>query len=93
MSEEKFNHIKKKAEIYVNYILAGKTLPDISESKDALCAVCDLIYNENERGGIKSENTDGYSVTFESESDFLSRVYDEIKAYLANTGILYRGIF
>ena len=88
---EKFYYIEKKAEKYVESMLLGKK-SDISEVKDAVCAVCELIYNEEKRGGIKSENTDGYSVTFSETEIFKEKVYDVIRIYLANTGLLYSGI-
>lgn len=61
--------------------------------KDAVCAVCELIYNEEKRCGIKSENTDGYSVTFEENGNFKEKVFDVIRIYLANTGLLYSGMY
>ena len=90
--EEDFEHIEKKAVVYVNYALVGN-LGDSDAEKDAVCAACELIYKEKDRSGIKSENTDGYSVTFDTGSDFTLKILDEIKIYLANSGKLYRGIY
>lgn len=89
---KEFYHIESKATVYVNYVLLGN-MKDTDEFKNAVCAVCELIYNESKRGGIKSENNDGYSVTFEEIGDFYDRVIDVVKVYLSNTGLLYRGIY
>ena len=91
ISLDKFYSIEKKACVYVNGAIGGKN-SDIGEVKDAVCAVCELIYNEEKRNGIKSENTDGYSITFSETESFKEKVFDVISIYLANTGLLYRGI-
>ena len=88
---EKFYHIEKKASAYVKNAILNKN-SDITEVKDAICATCELIFNEEKRNGIKSENNDGYSVTYSDNSCFAQKVYDIITIYLANTGLLYRGM-
>jgi len=88
---DKFYHIEKKACVYVKNAILNKN-SDITEVKDAVCAVCELIYNEEKRNGIKSENNDGYAVTYFDNPSFTQKVNDVITIYLATTGLMYCAI-
>lgn len=64
-----------------------------------LCEVAEILYQEEQRkqqsGGqeIQSENTDGYSVTYVSETGSLHReISGVIRRYLAHSGLLYAGV-
>ena len=73
--------------------------------RDAVCAVAECLYKfdatraTDEQGReIASENNDGYSVTFrntgtaDAQNAADAAVMDVIQTYLADTGLLYRGI-
>ena len=64
--------------------------------------MCDVIYNLTANDGkiVKSENTDGYSVSYvteridgqDAEKVLENKLYRIAKVYLGNTGLLYRGV-
>lgn len=64
-------------------------ITDLSEEVAVLCVfeVGEILYLESVRLGVKSENTDGYSVTYDSKK---AEIYPVIKRYLVN--YLYRGV-
>lgn len=98
MPEEQFAPSVRKAESYIRYLtsLNGDIFAVFNDMvKDAVCAVADVYYEaqvEKEKqardgrvGRIKSENNDGYSVTYVSEQ-IDGQVSEEVvkkKAYAA----------
>ena len=67
--------------------------PYPEEVKLTCCAIADIIYIDGQTDGIASENTDGYSVTYEKgTTSTRQKAYDAASMYLADTGLLYRGI-
>ena len=76
--------------------------------KDATCAVCEVLQEESERiqnsaygvKEVKSENTDGYSVSFVTEQNegesresvMWKKKYAAARTYLIHTGLLYLGV-
>lgn len=105
LPEEEFSRLIGRACAYVQYMTLGKGCGDTDGEKLAACAVTD-VYADAERKqesgsvGIKSENNDGYSVSYvteqkdgESWEEALSRkAYQAARPYLLPTGLLYRGI-
>lgn len=80
-----FNRVKKLTEI-----------PDCV--KDAVCAMCEAYAGLEVSGSerkIKSENNDGFSQTFKEydENAIHKQVANAGKSYLANTGLLYKGVY
>ena len=78
---------------------------ELDEVKLATCAICDLLANDekarSQHSGrtVVSENTDGYSVTYESgrngdtADNLLTRkIYKAAELYLEPTGLLYAGV-
>ena len=76
---------------------------EISNLKDCCCDMADTIYQVRFSGSgkeKKSENTDGYSVTYVTESTdgqslettLKGKLYDICKLYLSGTGLLYCGV-
>ena len=47
---------------------------------------------QEERQGKTSENTDGYSVTFETEEQLNGKLYDIAYVYLGHTGMMNFGV-
>ena len=95
--EPSFPALEKKAEAFLHRITFGrvKRLPEIpNEVKDAICAIAEYNFQEGKKKpGIKSENIDGYSVSFgdSTEASRNTELYGVAKNYLSNTGLLHRG--
>lgn len=107
MPEESFERNIVQASALINYFTFDRAEKQITEKvKLATCAVCDVIQNNqlqtehnNGHGEVKSENNDGYSVSFvttqkegETPEEALQRkAYQAAYLYLSGTGLLYRG--
>lgn len=106
INQDIFDIYSQKAERLVDYLTFNriKKLSDIPiEVKNAVCAVIEVYVkysnkyeNAAQQNGIKSENTDGYSVTYienstNIEKQMLDTAIRQAKIYLSGTGLLYRG--
>ncbi len=81
----------RKAEIYVDNLIFGREPGNHEESvKLAVCNVAEMLYLDESRQGIASENADGYSVSY-SGGDSGKNIYDAAAVYLADSGLLYAG--
>ena len=90
LSVDDFKSLEPRASDYVKFYL-GHKFNECDAVKKAICAVCEVYFKLDGRDGIKSETNDGISRTFETGA--LSRCADgAIAVYLADTGLLYRGI-
>lgn len=96
--EEAFPSFAMKASYLVDGLTAGnlqnlEAAPDCV--KDAVCAAVDKLYQfeQSPAKEIKSENNDGYSVTYTdtSEGKALDDAKMEIRMYLSTSGLLFRG--
>lgn len=107
LSKEEFGKFIMKSSAYVQRITFGRADDNIEmeEVRLAACAVCDLIANDekvrSKHSGrvVTSENTDGYSVSYESggngetTDDLLKRnIFDTLLLYLEPTRLLYMGV-
>lgn len=107
LTEEEFEKSIVQATAYVRRITFGRAEQnmELDEVKRATCAICDLLANDekarSQHSGrtVVSENTDGYSVTYESggngdtADDLLNRkIYKTAELYLEPTGLLYAGV-
>lgn len=107
LPKEEFEKSIMKASAHVRRITFGRAddNTEMDEVKIAACAVCDLIANDekvrSKHSGraVTSENTDGYSVSYESggngetADDLLARkIFDTLELYLMPTGLLYMGV-
>ena len=107
LTEEEFEKSIVQAIAYVRRITFGRAEQnmELDEVKLATCAICDLLTNDekarSQHSGrtVVSENTDGYSVTYESggngdtADDLLNRkIYKTAELYLEPTGLLYAGV-
>lgn len=100
---EEFSSLANKAERFIDYLTMHRIEAVTDSVKNAVCAAAEAVYEiqkqyANIPQGVKSENTDGYSVTF---ADFdiekfkqqeKSVMYDAIAQELSGTGLLYRGV-
>ena len=101
---EAFDRIAVRASRDVNTMTLGKAgaRRDISEIKDAVCAVSEVLYTaeqrEKEYGGKASETVGSFSVSFRSVSEdfgadsIQGAAYNAARPYLFAAGLLYRGI-
>lgn len=66
-------------------------LADEEDVKRACCAIAEQVYVDEQRGGnVQSESVGSYSVTYREAS---ANQYTALAArYLANTGLMYRGL-
>lgn len=107
LPKEEFEKSITKASAYVRRITFGRADDnmEMEEVKLAACSVCDLIANDEKvrskylGRAVTSENTDGYSVSYESggnggtADELLSRkISDTLELYLMPTGLLYMGV-
>lgn len=105
--KEEFAKSIMKASAYVRRITFGRAddNTEMDEVKLAACAVCELLANDekvrSKHSGraVTSENTDGYSVSYESggngetADELLGRkIFDTLELYLMPTGLLYMGV-
>lgn len=107
MPKDECTRVAQKASAYLRYITMNRiTQPVPEEVRDACCEIAENIYAaaktaalSEKSNGVKSENNDGHSVTFLTPGE-LNTAYrntekknrDAARMYLANTGLLYRGI-
>jgi hypothetical protein len=67
------------------------------EVKQAACALVDCLYDWGGVDGVASESVGEFSVTYNTghgghAESVRSRMYELLRDYLGNTGLLYRGL-
>ena len=107
MDEESFKKAIIGASQYIRYITMNRSdNTDAEEIKYAACAVADVYYStiiaeqSGKGSGKKSENIDGYSVTYITdradgetvESVFKKKAHETVKQWLGPIGLLYKGV-
>jgi hypothetical protein len=103
LTEEEFNLYARKAERFLNYVIIGEISEVTEQVKNAVCSAAEAVAEIREGvanipQGIKSESTDGYSVTYKDyNADELAErekraMYKAIKQELSGTGLLYQGV-
>lgn len=103
LPEEEFSRLIQRACAYIQYMTMGRGKWDTDGEKMAACAVVDVYAGagiKHSGQALKSENNDGYSVTYVTEQqdgetweDVLARkAYRAARPYLLPTGLMYRGV-
>lgn len=113
MPEDAYRTAERRSEAYIRYLtrLNGDILAAENDMvKDAVCAVADVCYSdmsakeaqaaEGRTGPVKSENNDGYSVSFVTEQTdgqtaeevLRKKSYDAAYVYLLASGWLSRKV-
>ncbi len=87
-SEELFSGLEKISEKYV--MKATDNRGTINEIGEAICAVCDILFDVNGSEGIKSESIDGVSISYENSRTKML-IHNAMKLFLPSR-LLYRGI-
>ena len=87
-----FPLFERRAENELIYLTGGKIKGKSDENiKICICEMAEFLYDCVERGGMKSENNDGYSVTYQ-ERDIKQELLQIAKVNLSETGFLFRGV-
>lgn len=103
--EAQFPRMEKKAEVYLQSVTHGRLTEENAGNyehlKDCICEMVDVVFSFSSDSGIgrrekKAETTDGYSVTYVTESkdgvDSVTamkvKLYSVARMYLASTGLL-----
>ncbi|MBQ4109705.1 MAG: hypothetical protein IJC74_02360 [Clostridia bacterium] len=81
-----------KATAFLNGLFTSPLTGEVScDVKHATCEIAEAFYLDDGKKGIKSEQNDGYSVSYD-DYDVLKNAVDIALIYLGNSGLLYRGI-
>lgn len=96
--ESTFDRKIIESEAFINKITFGRIHKcdlrpdDLKAVKFAICAVAEAVYNSDKHRDVKSENNDGYSVTYadNSESSRRLRMTEAADLYLADTTLRNR---
>ena len=86
-----FGFYERQAEAELSSLTMHKidTAEITDNIKNCICAVMEYLYKLEQRGDIKSENNDGYSVTYTEETK-AQKIADIARIYLPHN-LLYRG--
>ncbi len=87
-SEKLFSSLEKISEKYV--MKATDNRGTINEIGEAICAVCDILYDVSGSEGVKSESIDGVNVSYENSRTKIL-IHNTLKLFLPSR-LLYRGI-
>lgn len=63
-----------------------------NQAKCAICEMAEFLLLQEKRQGKTSENTDGYSVSYEANQETGGKLYEIAYAYLGNTGMMDFGV-
>lgn len=99
LDQAAFEQQEHRAEAYIRYLAMCQELPDLDAVRDAVCSVVEVyaaVYSGT--GTVKSENNDGYSVTYVTdradgeplEAYATRKAYEAARVYLLPTGLLNR---
>ena len=97
ISQDDWKRISQKAEQRLDSFTFGRCSGDwageawSNQAKCAVCEMAEIMQADEKRNGKTSENTDGYSVSYDTGKSLGSILYDVVRAYLANTGLLNAG--
>lgn len=91
--QDSFYTYEAKAARYIDYVTFGRAKDNVcDEVKNAVCAVAEVYYLDDQRPrGIKSENADGYSATYD-DKQIESEAYRAARQMLSGTGLMYLGV-
>ena len=96
--ESAFDKKSMESEAFINKITFGRIHKydlrpdDLKTVKFAICAVAEAVYDSDKHRDVKSENNDGYSVTYvdSGESSRRLRMTEAADIYLADTTLRNR---
>lgn len=97
IAEADFTRLSRIASAFIDTITYGRaamaTGIDSERVKDACCAVCEVIYQEDNGGEVASASNDGYSESYVTSGKSIDRKkYDAAAVFLSSSGLLYSGV-
>lgn len=91
-SKKEFDRLEKRALAYVNKITFGRIAEMTESVKCAVCNVCEALARRDGKNGIKQEQNDGYSVTYQTaDNSQYGDLYMSASVFLPEE-LLYKGI-
>lgn len=96
--QDDWNRLSQKAEQRLNSFTFGRCSNNwegeswCNQAKCAVCEMTEILRVDEEKNGKTSENTDGYAVSYDTENSLSGTLYDVVRVYLGNTGLLYAGV-
>ncbi len=97
--ENKFNRMSIESSFFLNELTLGRIKEPSEEVKLAVCAIVDVAYREekeNREDQIASESVGPHSISYvkktKTTEEYIKEKIKVARTYLANTGLLYRGI-
>ena len=93
LSEDEFTEVIGGVSGFLQVVTFGRAASSGLEMvKDAACAAAEEYVKLTKHGNIKSENVDGYSVTYQDVSmkDVNAAMHIAVSAYLGDTGLMKR---
>ncbi|MBR5155165.1 MAG: hypothetical protein IKW62_01610 [Clostridia bacterium] len=93
LSAQQFSIYEKRARTFLKSVCTAEVPEDnLDDVFACVCAVAEELYHYKDSHNVKSENIDGYSVTFSDKKNIKKDLYDIAKLYLGHLGILYAGV-
>lgn len=97
INEQDFARLARVASAFIDTITYGNAAAaagDTAEKvKDACCAVCEVIRQEENGGEVASASNDGYSESYVTSGKSIDKKkYDAAAVFLSPTGLLYSGV-
>lgn len=91
---ELFDRFILRAKAYLEQATKNRSIPPEYEEKAsfALCEIAEVYMRLSVRNGIKSENTDGYAVSYD-KSDLKLELSEILNLYLGDSDLLFKGEF
>lgn len=88
----KFKRFMSKAELFLENATGGREIPEEYTQKAslALCELAEIFMKRDSSKGVKSENTDGYSVSYDN-SDFSLEMNEILNLYFGDSDLLFKG--
>lgn len=97
--QQSFNKVAREASLFIDQHTLGRIKEPVDEVRLATCAISEVIYDEYKQrteGQIISETVGPHSVSYakkvKTTEEYTREKMKLLRMYLANTGLLYRGI-
>lgn len=96
IAEMDFNRLSRQASAYLDMLTMDKITDNWKTDervKSACCAVTDVYAKQDAGGEVASETNHNVSKTYVTSGKSVDKqLYNAAVLYLANTGLLYRGV-
>lgn len=94
LTKEEFDGLVKEATAQVgDYITYDGDYPPFEDQiRGCICRVAEELHRSGGYRHIKSENTDGYSVTYRDDVRTDSQIRRIVASALDGTGLIYKGV-